>query len=302
MTKSNKMAFAKLHLSIVLAGFTGVFGKLITLPEGVLVWYRLLFSILFFSVLLLVTKGSLPKIDKKGFWKVSKVGLFLSLHWLFFYASIKAANVSVGVICFSLIGFFTALFEPLLLKRPFSVRELIYSLFVLAGVALIFSLDTRYRLGVSFGVISSALAALFTITTKKVTPHYSSKTILYYEMITGFIVITLLMPIYLYLFPVDSAFLVPSGLNLVYLLLFASFCTVGLQYLQIEVLGQISAFTMNLTYNLEPIYSILLAMLLFDEAKELNFSFILGVSLIILSIVLQMRATIHEMNKEKIAI
>lgn len=113
-----KEAFIKLHISILIAGMTGVFGKLITLNEALLVWYRLLIaSILFFSML--AYKKKLHAIDVHSFLKIAGTGCLLCLHWIFFYGSIKASNVSIGVVCFSLVGFFTALLEPILLKRRF---------------------------------------------------------------------------------------------------------------------------------------------------------------------------------------
>ena len=138
-----KEAFIKLHVSIILAGATGIFGKLITLNEGLLVWYRMMFATLLFSIILYFKK---------------------ELHKI----ALKAPNVSIGVVCFSLTGFFTAFLEPLIYRRRISIREILFSLLTLFGIILIFHFDTRYRLGICLGAISSALAALFTITNKKI--------------------------------------------------------------------------------------------------------------------------------------
>ena len=279
-----KEAFIKLHISILIAGMTGVFGKLITLNEALLVWYRLLIaSILFFSML--AYKKKLHAIDVHSFLKIAGTGCLLCLHWIFFYGSIKASNVSIGVVCFSLVGFFTALLEPILLKRRFFFRELMYSCLTLTGIILIFHFDTRYRLGIGLGVVSSMLAALFTITNKKVSANYPTSCVLFYEMISGFICISCILPIYFHLF--DTSFKVPFATDFTYLFLLASICTIGMYLLQIEVLKKISAFTVNLSYNLEPVYSILIAMALFGEAKELNFAFYAGLGCIILSVILQ---------------
>ncbi len=280
-----KEAFIKLHISILLAGFTGIFGKLITLNEGMLVWYRMLFtSVIFFFILWASRK--LHRVSLRDFTRIGATGFLLCLHWIFFYGSIKTSNVSIGVVCFSLVGFFTAILEPLINRRRISVRELAYSCITLCGIVLIFSFDIRYRLGIALGVVSSILAALFTITNKGVGAGHDSGTMLLYEMTGGFICLSCLMPVYLYFFPVETFF--PGWLNFFYLILFVLFCTIGLYILQIQVLKSISAFTMNLTYNLEPVYSIILAMILFGEAKELGYSFYAGLGLIILSVVLQM--------------
>ena len=114
--------------------------------------------------------------------RIGGVGLLLGLHWVFFYGSIKASNVSIGVVCFSLVGFFTAFLEPLINCHRVSFKEVVFSLLTLFGVVLIFHFDTRYRLGIGLGIISSALAALFTITNKKIGNNYSTSTMLLYEI------------------------------------------------------------------------------------------------------------------------
>lgn len=291
-----KESFIKLHLSILIAGATGVFGKLISLNEGLLVWYRMLMAGLILAVFLCVKK-KLHKVALKDAWEMGRVGLLLAAHWVFFYASIKYSNISIGVVCFSMVGFFTALLEPLVNKHRVSFREILFSLLTLVGIFLIFHFDTRYRLGITLGVISSLMAALFTIFNKKVGSKYPSSTLLLYEMGGGFIGMSILMPFYLLLFPVST--IVPSMPDLFYLLCLSSVCTIGLYLLQIQVLRQISAFTVNLSYNLEPIYSIIVAMIFFGEAKELNFSFYAGLGLIMLSVLLQTATVIYQ-DKRKV--
>ena len=291
-----KEAFIKLHISIVLAGFTGLFGKLITLNEGVLVWYRMGLAALMLALILGLTKR-LHRVSAIDALKIGGVGLLLGLHWVLFYGSIKASNVSIGVICFSLVGCFTAFFEPLIFRRRISGREVLFSLITIAGIALIFGFDKQFRTGIYLGILSSALAALFTITNKRISAGHSSYTLLLYEMIGGFVGLSCLLPGYFLFFPADT--LLPDGLNLFYLLLLALVCTIGLYLLQIQVLKKVSAFTVNLSYNLEPVYSILLAMLFFHEARLLNLSFYLGLLLIVLSVGLQSLTAYREMARRK---
>lgn len=278
-----KEAFIKLHVSVLIAGATGIFGRLISLNEGLLVWYRMLFATVMFFLLLWML-GKLKRVSFRDVCKIGSVGMLLAIHWLFFYGSIKASNVSIGVVCLSLMSFFTALFEPLINRHRISLGEIACSLIGVLGIILIFHFDTRYRLGIGMGILSSALASLFTICNKKVSVGYTSSTMLMYEMGGGFLGLSCLLPLYLSFFPVAS--ILPSLTDLVYLLLFASVCTVLLYILQIQVLKKISAFTFNLTYNLEPIYSIIAAMFLFHEAKELNISFYVGLGLILFSVLL----------------
>ena len=284
-------AFIKLHLSILLAGFTGILGKLISLSEGVLVWYRMFLTSLILLLILWIGK-KLRKVSFHDFLKMAGVGLLLALHWLFFFGSIKASNVSIGVVCFSVTGFFSAIFEPLFGRRKISFRELLYSVVAVLGISLIFQFDMRYRYGIMLGVVSSALAALYTISNKKVGSLAPSSSILLYEMIGGVTFLSCLLPFYLYFSPQE--YLIPNAPDFIYLLLFAIFCTICMNILQIQALKSISAFTMNLSYNLEPVYSIILAMIIFGEAKDLNLAFYAGLSLIVFSVFLQMGSVMKQ--------
>ncbi|MGV3600820.1 MAG: DMT family transporter [Dyadobacter fermentans] len=280
-----KQAFIKLHIAIILAGFTGIFGKVITVNEGLLSWYRISLAGILMLLILAVTK-KLERITVGEFMRTSLAGLFLGLHWIFFYGSIKYSNISVGVVCFSLVGFFTAIFSPLINRKRFVLSELLLSVLTLLGIALIFSFDSRYRVGIGLGVVSSALGSLFTISNERLAHSFKSETATVYALIGGAIALTPLMPVYFYFFPVAT--LVPSWADVGYLLLLAFFCTVVLYMLQTQVLQRISAFTVNLSLNLEPVYTIILAILIYHENKELRWSFYLGLGLIILSVVLQM--------------
>ena len=277
-------AFVLLHLSILLAGFTGVLGRLITLNEGLLVWYRVMFASVFFLMYLVVKNGQI-KVTVKDALRIAWVGLLLSIHWLLFYGSIKYSNVSIGVVCFASVGFFTAILDPVFSKRAFSVREVAFSLLTIIGIALIFHFDTRYQLGIVLGVLAALAAAFLTIETRRVGSDYPLMTFLFYEIASSFVIMTAILPIYLSFFPVAT--IVPSWSYFWYLIFLASFCTVGMFSLQVEALKRLSSFTVNLSYNLEPVYSIILAMIIFNEAKDLNFSFYVGLALICASVMLQ---------------
>ena len=282
-TSPARKAFMQLHLSVLLAGFTGLFGKLITLNEVDIVWYRM-----FFTSMILVVFTGLPRVGWKKFLQIAGCGALLGLHWMLFYCSIKASNVSIGVVCFALVGFFTALFEPVIFRRKVSWAELLLSLITVAGLLFIFSLDARYRYGITIGVVSSAVCALYAIFNKKVSVGVRSRTMLMYQMSGGIVGVSLIIPFYLMIFPAgQDVMVVPTGSNLWWMLCHALFCTIGMYLLQIQALKQLSAFTVNLTYNLEPCYTIILALLFFGEARELNLSFYIGIALVVVSVLLQ---------------
>ena len=284
-------AFIQLHLSVMLAGFTGLFGKLITLNEVDIVWYRMLFT----SIILLVFTG-LPQIERKKLLQLGGCGALLGLHWMLFYGSIKASNVSIGVICYSLVGFFTAIIEPIIYRKKISTIEILFSLITVLGLLCIFSFDARYRYGISIGVLSSFVAALYGVCNKKVSVGVKTRTVLFYQMSAGLVVVSMIIPFYLMMFPAhQNVLVIPEGSNLWWMLCHALFCTVAMYILQIQALRTLSAFTVNLTYNLEPCYTIAIAFIVFHEARELNFSFYIGIALILISVILQTwRATLSK--------
>lgn len=278
-----KKSYLVLHIAVILAGFTGVFGKLISLNEGLLVWYRVFFSAIWLFLILKLFKVGTDLARREKF-DIAKVGLLITIHWVFFYASIKYSTISIGVVCYCLTSFFTAVFGTII-SRKIAVTELLLSLMTLAGIGLIFHFDVSYQLGIALGTISSAFAALYTIYNERLVRHYDSKLINYYQMIGGTIGLGMGLPIYLYFFPAPS--LVPGLQDTFYLLLLSLFCTVGLYVLFAESLRSIPAFTVNLSFNLEPIYAIIMAFLFFSESKAVNTSFYIGLVLVMSSVILQ---------------
>ncbi len=280
-----KKALIQLHIAVFLAGFTAILGKLITLNEGLLVWYRLLITVitLFF---ILVFKRQLVKITAKDALRFLGVGTIVALHWVTFYGSVKYANVSVALVCFSATGFFTALLEPLILKKKVAIIEVALGLLVIAGIYIIFDFHPQYKLGVAFGIVSAIGSALFPIFNKELTKRFAPQTITFYELGGGLIALTLLVPPYLVQFP--AAYYLPSATDWAWLVVLAWLCTVLSFNLQLNALKKISAFTVNLTYNLEPVYGIIMAFFIFKENQYLDAYFFGGLFLIILALLLQM--------------
>lgn len=292
-----KNAFIKLHIAILLAGFTGVFGRLITLNESLLTWYRLLFSGLILLIILAIS-GKLTKIPFKHKLNIALAGTLLGVHWIFFYGSIKYSNISVGVVCFSLCSFFTAILAPIVNRTKFSIQELVLSSLTLVGISLIFGLDATYRTGIILGVVSAILVALFTIYNERLTKKFDSQTITLYEMLGGCLGLTFILPIYLFFSPVEQY--LPSAPDLGWLLVLSLVCTVLMYLLLTQALRNISSFTVNLSFNLEPLYSIILAIIIYKENRSLSTAFYVGLSLIILSLALQMYRVIKaEQHKAK---
>ena len=280
-----KKALIQLHVAVFLAGFTAILGKLITLNEGLLVWYRLFITVVTLG-LILFFKKELVRLSIKDALIIFGVGAIVAVHWVTFYGSVKYANVSVALVCFSATGFFTAFLEPLILRRRIAITEVLLGLMAIAGIYIIFDFHPQYKVGIIFGIISAMGSALFPIFNKRLLVRFSPRILTLYELGGGLLVLTLLVPFYLLQFP--ATYYLPTFSDWCWLLVLAWFCTVLSFDLQLNALRKISAFTANLTYNLEPVYGIILAFIFFRENESLNSAFYLGVGLILLAVVLQM--------------
>ena len=280
-----KKALIQLHIAVFLAGFTAILGKLITLNEGLLVWYRLLITVATLGGIMFLRK-QLQRIPFKDVLKIFGVGVIVALHWVTFYGSVKYANVSVALVCFSATGFFTAFFEPLILKRKISLIEVGLGLIAISGIYIIFDFHPQYKLGIIFGIISAVGSSLFPIYNKKLLLTYTPKILTLYELGGGLLALTLIVPFYLMQFP--ATYYLPTGTDWFWLLILAWLCTVLSFDLQLNALKKISAFTANLTYNLEPVYGIILAFIFFKENENLHGQFYIGVMLILMAVALQM--------------
>ncbi len=279
-----KNSYFILHLAVVFLGLSGVFGKVITLNEGILTWYRVFFSAIILFFILKWYKIPLNLAFKEKL-HIAKNGLFLTASWLLFYASIKYANISIGVICYCMASFFTAIIAPIINKTKLKLSEFLLSGLTLCGIALIFHFDTSHQLGIIFGIISPAFASLYAVNNERLTKKYNSICINYYQMVGGTIGLACLLPFYMQHYPIST--FIPNALDIFNLIILSLCCTVGVYLAFTEILKKISAFTLNLSLNLEPVYAILIAFLFLNEAKELNLSFYAGLFLVVSSVLLQ---------------
>ncbi|MEO8412604.1 MAG: EamA family transporter [Ginsengibacter sp.] len=291
-----KKAFLQLHVAVLLAGFTAILGKLIDLNEGMIVWYRMVLSALTLALILFFRKEFF-RISFLKMMKMFGVGGIISLHWVSFYGSIKYSNVSVSVTCLSAIGFFTAFFEPAIMKRRIDAIEVLLGLLAIAGIYLIFNFYPEYKTGIIFGIISAMMASLFPIFNKEIVNEFPPKILTLYEMTGGAIFLCCILPVYWHFFPANYFFPTPKDWG--WLLILAWLCTVLAFILGLNALQHISAFTVNLSYNLEPVYSVILAFIIFKENRFLGTGFYFGVSLILLAVSIQMARVWHGRKLEK---
>jgi drug/metabolite transporter (DMT)-like permease len=285
-----------LHLAVFLWGFTAILGKLISYNSFNLVWHRMLLAAAVYFCFPAVWR-SLRTIGFRNFLLFMGIGLIVALHWLTFYGSIKLGNsASITLACLGSASLFSAIFDPLINKKAFNSAELLLGFFVLAGIFMVyFSLPEKPDSGINYsaaivsGVISAALAALFTALNKKHIEKTSPIAISAIEMLSGALVLSIVFPI----FTGPEAVWIPGfdpshgNYDLVWVLLLVLVCTNFTFYLGTRVLKNLSAFTANITVNLEPIYGIILGALIFGENRNLSAHFYLGVTLILTSVFLQ---------------
>ena len=291
-----------MHLAVLLWGFTGVLGRAITLDSPVLVWYRMLFTAVFMAVILFWRKQWVP-IARPDMRRLALVGILMGLHWVAFYASIKLANISIALVCLSTASIFTPLCDPLINGGRHDAKELVLGSLAIIGVYCIYSFQQFYAWGIVAGVLAALLSSIFTILNKQIANKYPSRTMVFYEMTTGWLFISMLLPVLVYYRP-DMKLLPHVNTvhgwhynDWIWLIVLSLCCTVWAQSLALNALKKLSSFTATLSVNLEPIYGILLAFMFYNENREiiflkgtteLNTGFMLGMGLILLSVILQM--------------
>ncbi len=301
-----KRAFAQIHLAVLLWGFTGILGKAISLTAPVLVWYRMIITAAIIA--LIVTKRKeWVAFTRRDFVKITGIGMMYAVHWVAFYASIKYANASIAMVCLATASVFTALLDPLLNKGKFNAIEILLSFMAVAGVYCIYALQPHdkdvanpmvdFELGVVLGVVASVISAIFTVLNKPLAEKYPPRTLVFYEMSSGLLFLCLLAPFYLMQHPAEV--LLPQGWDYLWIFLLSYCCTVWGQSLAMSALKNLSPFTITLSVNLEPVYGIILAFIVFQENNQLGTGFYLGMGLIFASLMCQVALILRKNRKAK---
>ena len=268
---------------VLILGFTGIFGKLISLNTIELVWYRMLIAFITLFTFL-AFKKELTKIKKKDFFGLLFVGSLVAVHWFFFFESIKVSNVSVAVVCLSTASFFSAMIEPFFLKRKPKLYEYILGIVVFVTLFLMLEAETKYTMGYIYGIIASFLGTLFTLYNAKYINRLEASKITMVEMLAGVIIFSILM---LLNKEIGINNLKIDINDFVYLLLLGTICTAAVFVWMVEIMKYISPYSLIMAINLEPIYSIVLALIIFSESEHMNLSFYIGASVIILVVFLE---------------
>lgn len=282
MQKTNLKNYLQLHLIIFIWGFTAILGALISLDAIPLVWFRMLFAVGFIFLYFMYKKKSL-RIRPKTMLKFLVGGAIIATHWVAFFAAIKVANVSIALIAMSTGALFTSLIEPLFFKRKIIFSELLMGLIVVAGLYVIFSVEGEYMLGIIYALFASFLSALFSVINGLYVQKYEGSVISFYQLffgvlcITGYLLIT---------GGFTLEFFQLSNSDIMYLLILSSVCTAYAFVVSVNVMKYLSPYTVMLSINLEPVYGIILALIIFGEKEKMTPQFYLGALIIIATVVI----------------
>ncbi len=282
MLSDNTKSYLKLHWIVFIWGFTAILGRLITLDALPLVWFRMLFAVAFIFVYNKFTKTSL-KLPQKVILKFLVAGLVIALHWFTFFRAIKVSNVSITLACLSTGAFFASIIEPIFFKKKVIWYEIFFGLLVVVGLSIIFKVEANYIEGIVLALISAFLSACFAVINSKFVVNYEPKVISFYELLGGVLFFSVFL---LGNGSFNASFFQITLNDFLYLLVLSSVCTAYAFIASTSVMKFLSPYTVMLTINLEPIYGILLAVLIFKDKEHMSPTFYFGALLILITVIL----------------
>jgi len=273
----------QLHFIVFIFGFTSVLGALISISAHPITIYRMGIASFFLALFIFFYDKNKFKLRKVLIIKILICGLIIALHWITFFYAIKISNVSITVSMMSSAAFLTSLIEPLFFKKKFLLYELILGILSLFGVSIIFNAEIKYIDGLIVALISSVLVSVFTILNSRIVIKNSSITISFYELFIGF----LFSLFYYYLFIDTSLFLEKINYqDLIFLLILGVICTSYAFTKSVDLIKYLKPFTIMMIINMEPVYAILISLLIFGESEYLSINFYIGFIIILISVII----------------
>jgi drug/metabolite transporter (DMT)-like permease len=282
MLSDNLKSYLQLHLIVFIWGFTAVLGALISLDALPLVWFRMLFAVGFIAIYIFFKKISL-QVSKKVLLQFLFSGLIIALHWFTFFHAIKVSNISITLACLSTGALFASLLEPILYEKKIVWYEVFFGLLVVVGLYIIFNVEGNYFWGMITALASAFLSALFAVINSKLVKSHDPTVISFYELSGGVIFFTFIL---LFTQSFSPTFFILSAKDLLYLMILSSICTAYAFIASTSVMKFLSPYTVMLTINLEPIYGIILAIIVFKEKEKMSFEFYIGAVIILVTVLL----------------
>ncbi|EDP95188.1 DMT family transporter [Kordia algicida OT-1] len=274
--------YLHLHILVFIAGFTAILGKLISIKAIPLVWFRMLLAGILMFAFIKISKIKL-KISLQTFFKFAVAGIVVALHWITFFGAIDVSNVSITLVMFSTGAFFASFIEPIVYKRKIIWYEIIFGIIVIIGVSIIIKTEFKYIYGIILGVSSAFLSSLFAVLNGKFVEKHDASTISFYEFICGVLFISVYLAFAADGFLKEDFFLLSLN-DWIYIFILASVCTAYAFIASTHIMRYISPYTVVLTYNLEIIYGIILALLLFPIDEKMSTGFYSGSLLVIATV------------------
>lgn len=272
-----------LHFIVLIWGFTAILGLLISLPSIELVFYRTLIATLGVAILFLIKKKKLI-IKPKDMVQVTAVGFIIASHWILFFWSAKISTASVCLAGMATTSLWTAFVEPIFNKTKIKWYEVALGLMVISGLLVIFSFEGGYWIGLVMALVSALLAAMFSVINGKLTQKHNPYQITFYEMAGACLCSALFMPFYSLFISQGELKLNWEGYDWLWLFILGGVCTVYAFSVSVELMKRLSVFSINLTVNLEPVYGIILAVLVFGDREKMTPQFYMGTAIILISV------------------
>ena len=266
---------------VFLWGFTAILGKLITANAQILTFYRMLFAAVFLFIFIRFFKKESIKISKKLFIQLSVIGGFMAFHWLCFFYSIKVSNVSIALSCLSLSTLFASILEPIIFKRKIDISEVVMGVVIVICMGLIFKTEFQYKEGIFYGILTALFGTVFSVFNGKIFGKTSSGNIIFYEIFSGFLILTVFLLLTGQIFQLNEI----STHDLTLVIILASVFTAFTMLESVNLMKYISPFTLILTVNLEPVYGIILAFFIFGESEQMSPIFYVASLIMILAII-----------------
>ncbi len=282
MQNDNLKSYLHLHLIVFIWGFTAILGKLISLDALPLVWFRMLFAVGFIFIYIKFKKIPIA-ISKKTLLLFLIAGFIIAMHWFTFFKAIKVSNVSITLACLSTGAFFTSLLEPIFFGKKVVWYEVFFGLIVIFGLYIIFKVEGNYIYGMILALISAFLSASFAVINSYFVKKYNPTTISFYELAGGVLFLSIML---LFSGSFSVSFFKLSLSDFMYLLILSSICTAYAFIASTAVMKFISPYTVMLTINLEPIYGIILAVLIFKDNEKMSSEFYFGAAIILATVII----------------
>lgn len=287
MMKAHFRDYLLLHFIVFIWGFTAILGKLIQISALELVFYRTLFAFVSLGILMTLRKRNFI-IGGVEIVKILANGVLIGLHWVFFFASVKVSTVSVCLAGMATATLWTSILEPVMGKRKIRIFEVLLGIIIIFGLYIIFRFEFDHLLGLIFSIFSAFLAALFFVINSKFAMKHDHYMVTFYEMVGAFLGTAFFLLVYGVWLAGDSYTinLAGSGMDYLYLLILALVCTVYPLAISVELMKRLTVFSINLTINLEPVYGIILALIIFKEKENMSTGFYLGTLIILMAVII----------------